>query len=131
VLRKSLQATTHPRPALLAQGAVGATFRRDQPALAFLYAQIDALNSPREEDFGKHLYAVRTPLADYAAARVPTLLVTSAEDVMIWPELVEHCHAKLPGSRLLRVPNAGHSTYFEQPAIFNREVRAFLQEHRP
>ena len=50
---------------------------------------------------------------------------------MIWPELVERTHAKLPGARLLRVPNAGHSTYFEQPELFNREVRAFLQEYRP
>jgi pimeloyl-ACP methyl ester carboxylesterase len=26
---------------------------------------------------------------------------------------------------------AGHSTYFERPAVFNREVGAFLKEHRP
>ena len=26
---------------------------------------------------------------------------------------------------------AGHSTYFERPDVFNREVGAFLKEHRP
>lgn len=30
-----------------------------------------------------------------------------------------------------RVKAAGHSTYFEQPEIFNREVGAFLKAHRP
>ncbi len=28
-----------------------------------------------------------------------------------------------------RVPEAGHSVYFEQPELFNREVRAFLRAH--
>jgi pimeloyl-ACP methyl ester carboxylesterase len=31
----------------------------------------------------------------------------------------------------LRVPRAGHSTYFEQADVFNREVGAFLKAHRP
>ena len=26
---------------------------------------------------------------------------------------------------------AGHSTYFERPDVFNREVGAFLKRHRP
>ena len=30
-----------------------------------------------------------------------------------------------------RVAAAGHSTYFERPDVFNREVSAFLKEHRP
>jgi pimeloyl-ACP methyl ester carboxylesterase len=29
------------------------------------------------------------------------------------------------------VQAAGHSTYFERPEVFNREVAAFLKEHRP
>jgi len=36
-----------------------------------------------------------------------------------------------PGSRFERVDAAGHSTYFERPDVFNREVGAFLKEHRP
>jgi pimeloyl-ACP methyl ester carboxylesterase len=37
----------------------------------------------------------------------------------------------VPGSCLVRVPQAGHSTYFEQPERFNHEVGAFLQQHCP
>jgi 3-oxoadipate enol-lactonase len=129
-LRKSLQASKPPRPADFTDGALGASFRARDPAGRFLYAQIEGLNPRRGVEFGSRLYAVKTAVADYAAAKVPTLMITSDEDVMIFPELVEAVHAKLPGSRLVRVPKAGHSTYFEQPEVFNRTVAAFLKEHR-
>jgi pimeloyl-ACP methyl ester carboxylesterase len=40
-------------------------------------------------------------------------------------------HEHVPGSRFERVAAAGHSTYFERPDVFNREVGAFLKGHRP
>ena len=67
----------------------------------------------------------------YAACGIPTLFITSDEDILIWPEVSELVHSKVPGSHLRRVPAAGHSVYFEQPEVFNREVGAFLQAHRP
>jgi pimeloyl-ACP methyl ester carboxylesterase len=72
-----------------------------------------------------------TPVDRYAAAGVPTLFLTSDEDGLIWPELSERVHAHVPGSELVRVPGAGHSTYFERPDVFNREVGRFLKGHRP
>ena len=65
------------------------------------------------------------------AARVPTMFLTSDEDGLIWPELSRTVHAAVPGSRLTQVEAAGHSTYFERPDVFNREVGAFLKAHRP
>jgi 2-succinyl-6-hydroxy-2,4-cyclohexadiene-1-carboxylate synthase len=67
----------------------------------------------------------------YAAAGVPTLFLASDEDGLIWPELSEAVHRHVPGSRFVRVESAGHSTYFERPEIWNREVGAFLKAHRP
>jgi len=129
-LRKSLQASRPPRPAVLAQGALGATFQQREPVRSFLYAQVEGLNPPRGDDFGSRLYAVRKPVADYAALKIPTLFLTSDEDIMIWPEMSEAVHRKVPGSRFVRVAGAGHSTYFEQPEIFNHEVGAFLDSVR-
>lgn len=129
-LHKSLQASRPPRPAVLAQGALGASFRQREPVRSFLYAQIEGLNPPRGDDFGNRLYAVRTAVADYAALKIPTLFLTGEEDIMIWPEMSEAVHRKVPGSRFVRVGGAGHSTYFEQPEIFNREVGAFLDSVR-
>ena len=38
---------------------------------------------------------------------------------------------RIPQARFVTVPKAGHSAYFEQPAVFNRVVDEFVQEHRP
>ena len=40
-------------------------------------------------------------------------------------------YEQVPGSRFVRVEAAGHSTYFERPDVFNREVGAFLKGLRP
>lgn len=129
--RQRLVATSPPRPAVLWHGALGATFRKEHPVRSFLYAQLAGTNSPLPATFREEMGRLTTPVEQYAAARVPTLFLTSDEDALIWPELVERVHAHVPGSELVRVPAAGHSTYFERPEVFNREVGAFLKTHRP
>ncbi|MFI5042450.1 MAG: alpha/beta fold hydrolase, partial [Acidimicrobiales bacterium] len=59
------------------------------------------------------------------------MFLTSDEDGLIWPELSRTVHAHVPDARLEHVEAAGHSTYFERPDVFNREVGAFLEAHRP
>ena len=50
------------------------------------------------------------------------------EDDRISPPQVIAAGAKaIPGSKLLRVPEAGHSVYFEKPDIFNFEVLRFIE----
>ena len=130
-LRQQLAAVSPPRPPVLWHAALGSTFRKEQPVRAFLYAEISGLNPPLPTDFRDRLGRLTTPVERYAAAGVPTLFLTSDEDGLIWPELAEKVHAHVPGSSFVRVPAAGHSTYFERPEIFNREVGAFLKTHRP
>jgi 3-oxoadipate enol-lactonase len=130
-LRQTLAAASPPRPAVLWHAALGATFRKREPIRSFLYAQIAGLNAPLAADFRDRLGRQTTPVDAYAGARVPTLFLTSDEDGLIWPELSETVHRHVAGSRLVRADKAGHSTYFERPDVFNREVAAFLKEHRP
>src|SRR5262249_9890336 len=130
-LRRQLAAASPPRPAVLWQAALGPTFRKEQPALTFLYAQIAGLNAPLPADFRDHLGRLPTPVERYAATGVPTLLLTRDEDALVWPELSERLHRPVPGSRFVRVETAGHSTYFERPDVWNHEVGAFLKSHRP
>jgi len=130
-VRQRLGAASPPRPAVIWHAALGATFRKQQPIRSFLYAQISGLNAPLSDDFRDQLMRLTTPVERYAATRVPTMFLTSDEDGLIWPELSETVHRHVPGSRFERVEAAGHSTYFERPDVFNREVGAFLKEHRP
>jgi 3-oxoadipate enol-lactonase len=130
-VRQRLAAASPPRPAVLWHAALGPTFRKTEPVRSFLYAQIAGINPPRPADFSDQLGRLTTPVERYAATRVPTLFLTSDEDGLIWPELSRTVHQHVPGSRFERVDAAGHSTYFERPDVFNREVGAFLKAHRP
>ena len=130
-VRQRLGAASPPRPAVIWHAALGATDRKQQPIRSFLYAQISGLNAPLSADFRDQLMRLTTPVERYAATRVPTMFLTSDEDGLIWPELSETVHRHVPGSRFERVEAAGHSTYFERPDVFNREVGAFLKGHRP
>ena len=130
-LRQKLAAASPPRPPVLWHAALGETFRKEQPVRSFLYAQISGLNPALPGDFREQLGRQTTPVDRFAAARVPTLFLTSDEDGLIWPELSEKVHQAVPGSAFVRVEAAGHSTYFERPGRFNREVSAFLAAHRP
>jgi len=130
-LRQRLAAASPRRPAVLWQAALGETFRKTHPARTFLYAQIAGLNAPLPADFRDQLGRLTTEVERYAATRIPTMFLTSDKDGLTWPELSQMVHEQVPGSRFERVAAAGHSTYFERPDVFNREVGAFLKEHRP
>ena len=130
-VRDRLAASSPPRPAVLSHAAIGPTIRREQPARTFLYEQIAGLNPPRPADHIDQLRRITTPVDRYVATRIPTLFLTSDEDGLIWPEISEKVHQNVPGSEFVRVKASGHSTYFEQPEIFNRAVAAFLKGRRP
>jgi 3-oxoadipate enol-lactonase len=130
-LRQQLAAASPPRPPVLWHAALGPTFRKAEPVRSFLYAEIAGTNPPLPAAFREEMGRLTTPVERYAAASVPTLFLTSDEDGLIWPELSEKVHRHVPGSDFVRVPGSGHSTYFERPDVFNREVGAFLKAHRP
>lgn len=57
---------------------------------------------------------------------VPTLLVHGDEDVRAPLSVAEDLHARIPASKLVVVPGAGHIVNLEAPERFNSEVRTFL-----
>jgi pimeloyl-ACP methyl ester carboxylesterase len=61
--------------------------------------------------------------------RVPTISIVGEQDALIAPRIMEIMAQRIPQSRLLKVPGAGHSVYFERPEEFNRALIGFLREH--
>ena len=59
-------------------------------------------------------------------AAVPTLVLVGADDRANPPAESEKLHAGIPGSRLVVVPRAGHSSTVEEPAAVTAALRAFL-----
>jgi 3-oxoadipate enol-lactonase len=57
---------------------------------------------------------------------VPTLILVGDQDVTTPPLRAERIHARIPGSRLYRIPGAGHTPTIEEPAAVNEAIAEFL-----
>ena len=64
-----------------------------------------------------------------AGIRVPTLITTGTEDILVPPSASEDLHAMIPGSELARIPDAGHMHFIEQATAFNDLCLNFLRKH--
>jgi pimeloyl-ACP methyl ester carboxylesterase len=61
--------------------------------------------------------------------KVPTLLLTGDADLFAPPSVMRLFKARIKNAELLVVPEAGHSSYWEQPEIFNRAVLGFIRKY--
>ena len=57
----------------------------------------------------------------------PTLIIVGDEDVATVPAKAERMARAIPGARLVRIPQAGHSSTVEQPAAVNAALVEFLE----
>src|SRR5262249_53152696 len=60
---------------------------------------------------------------------VPTLLLTGGSDLYAPPPILRLFTARIKGSTSVVVPEAGHSTYWEQSEAFNRHILEFIRKH--
>jgi pimeloyl-ACP methyl ester carboxylesterase len=58
--------------------------------------------------------------------KLPTLLIAGNADLYTPPSISRMIAAEIPNSRLALIPESGHSTYWEQPELFNRAVLDFI-----
>jgi 3-oxoadipate enol-lactonase len=109
-------------------GQIGKSFVANHPEGAYLARQISGLNSNFPRSFNRLTAARAVKLDELEGYSVPTLVLTSPEDILFPPAAMEEVAAAIPGARLEVIPGVGHSTYFEAPEIFNRVVGGFLAE---
>lgn len=57
---------------------------------------------------------------------VPTLVVVGAEDTPFLAA-TDYMTAKIPQARKVVIPDAGHASNIDQPELFNRALRSFLE----
>ena len=124
---------TAAREALQAEGvhvAAGARMAREQAAMHLLYQEVDAL-TPLEwkSTIRQQLFALRTtPAVRLRQLAIPTLWIVGDEDI-VFPAVAAPPLARLmPKAEVTRVPDAGHSVYFERPRRFNELIERFLAE---
>lgn len=63
--------------------------------------------------------------ARLAQLQVPTLIVKPEKDILVRPSHSEELHRRIPGSRMMRLPEAGHGLIFQSAEKLN----SLLLEH--
>jgi pimeloyl-ACP methyl ester carboxylesterase len=61
--------------------------------------------------------------------KLPVLLITGDADMYAPPPLLRMFSSRIKGSESLIIPEAGHSSYWEKPDVFNRTVLDFMRKH--
>lgn len=119
--------------------ALGPGFARREKQRAFLYKQIRLLNEegPSHLQTEEQVTRLRALERDpdvaasreaLAAIRAPVLFIGGEHDEVMPPSLMEVACGLIPGARMVVVPGAGHSVYFEEPDSFNRIALEFLAD---
>jgi pimeloyl-ACP methyl ester carboxylesterase len=83
--------------------------------LAPLLALDDAHLLSDGEDRKSAEAGLRALAPRYAALRVPLVVVAGAQDRMVPPGTSEKLHELIPGSEIVRLPDAGHMPQFTRP----------------
>jgi pimeloyl-ACP methyl ester carboxylesterase len=71
----------------------------------------------------------RLTLSLLESIRLPALVLTGGADLYAPPPAMKLFAARIGNSEFVAVPDAGHSTYWEQPEVFNRAVLDFIGKH--
>ncbi|WP_179862288.1 alpha/beta fold hydrolase [Longibacter salinarum] len=107
----------------------GETFRREQPEAVEMWTERITAQDPRGiVPAGRGIFSRESALPLLGKARTPTLLMVGGEDVTTPPEKTAAAHDALPNSKMLIVPQAGHSSAVEQPEAVTHAIRRFLAE---
>jgi pimeloyl-ACP methyl ester carboxylesterase len=106
----------------------GVTFRNDPNRTAERLEWYRRLRSNRRTIFRAVNGVVRRKgvYDEIDRIAVPTLILVGEEDTATYPIKSDRLHERIPGSVLVRIPNAGHTFTVEAPQITNRAMREFL-----
>ena len=106
--------------------ALGERCYTEQPGMHYLYSAIQGLNQPR----ASRLEIDITP-EEMSCYLTPTMYITGTEDVVLPSSVIAAAAAVTPGAHFERVPETGHSIYFERPDVFNSLLSSFLSTVYP
>ncbi len=111
------------------QASYGERGAVDRPDLHYLYGAIRRLTQPPHPSSPPGVGRLGKASADeLSRLRVPVLFLIGEKDAVIPPDVTAAAAGLIPGARVQRVADTGHSIYFERADTFNRLIERFLAE---
>jgi len=137
-LREHARGIWDRRRALGVKRALARDFSSNHKQLAFLYKQIRLINEfgPNRLQADGQITRLRSlerapdssaTRESLAALTMPVLFVGGEHDEVMPVPLMEVAASLIPGSRLIVVPGAAHSVYFEAAETFNHVALEFFK----
>ena len=106
---------------------VGPSYRAANPEGTRRWVELEAVSRPAGPAAPAQPMRNRITFALLETITLPTLLITGGADLYAPPPVMRLFAARIRHAETVVVPEAGHSTYWEQPEIFNRAVLEFIR----
>ena len=108
---------------------VGPSYRAADAAGTARWAELSRRSRLAKALPSAQTFKNRVTLTRLEAIRVPTLLISGGADLYAPPPVMRLFADHMKGAQWLAVPDAGHSTFWEQAELFNTSVIAFLKRY--
>ncbi|PYS51141.1 MAG: alpha/beta hydrolase [Acidobacteria bacterium] len=108
---------------------LGPSYRAANPEGTRRWIELEHLSRPQGAQAPAQTMRHRLTFSLLETINVPTLLLTGDADLFAPPPVLKLFADRIQGAESLIVPEAGHSTYWEKPDIFNRAVLDFVRKH--
>jgi pimeloyl-ACP methyl ester carboxylesterase len=105
---------------------LGPSYRAGDAAGTERWVELEKMSRPPGPPAPPQPLRNRITFALLQTIKAPTLLLTGDADLYAPPPVLRLFAARIKGSEVSIVPEAGHSAYWEQPELFNRVVLNFL-----
>jgi pimeloyl-ACP methyl ester carboxylesterase len=106
---------------------VGPAYRAANPEGTRQWIELEHMS--RQNGAPAQTFRNRMTFALLENIKVPALFITGGADMYAPPPLVKLFTARIRNSELKIIPEAGHSSYWEQPEVFNEAVLKFIRKH--
>jgi pimeloyl-ACP methyl ester carboxylesterase len=108
---------------------VGPVYRAANPEGTRRWVELEKVSRPPGPRMATQPLKNRLSFPLLESIEVPVLLISGGSDLAAPAPLQNYFSERVPHAETLHVPDAGHSTFWEQPEVFNRAVLAFIRKH--
>jgi pimeloyl-ACP methyl ester carboxylesterase len=108
---------------------LGPSYRAGNAAGTERWVELEKMSRPPGPQAPAQPLRNHITFAALESIQTPTLLLTGDADLYAPPPVLRLFAARIKGSEVSIIPEAGHSAYWEQPELFNHVVLNFLGKH--
>ena len=108
---------------------LGPSYRAANPGGTARWLALEKISRPEGTPPPTQTFRNRLTFALLETIAMPTLLLTGDADLYSPPAVLRLFAARIKNAESVIVPEVGHSTYWEQPDVFNQKVLEFIGRH--